>query len=348
MSSPIPEPVSVLVGAPKTQEECILWAQKNRHVFVEVEEDLANIVAKTVDEDDDDDDIARYQRKYDVKVENRRTELLREKEEAEKKKKEDMAKMWELFPDLAADMDKLKSSQSVLVPATQTAAPPSPILNPMTSTLKPKPKPKLVLKKTTTVTTRPVIMRRTPAMSHTPRTINLIEEDELEDNVKIVPPKKAKFIPPVPKGPIFGMGDIIGDGLDPIVSLLEDKLNVLIEVARGQQDTQDQLLAKVNLMSMDLRVVADHCRIHNKITPLGLIPDTNIVWKLFSAESAFKANLVDLVDVEDQERPESEEESTSEGKGKEKEVVEEENEEENEGEKGDHLPSDLSELDRNL
>ncbi|GJJ15211.1 hypothetical protein Clacol_009487 [Clathrus columnatus] len=141
-----------------------------------------------------------------------------------------MAKMRELFPDLAADMDKLKSSQSVLVPATQTAAPPSPILNPTTSTSKPKPKPKLVLKKTATVTTRPVIARRMPAMSHTPvspkrtaaptpkpsssckRTIDLIEEDELEDDIEIVPPKKAKFIPPIPKGPVFGMGDVIEDG----------------------------------------------------------------------------------------------------------------------------------------
>ncbi|GJJ10132.1 hypothetical protein Clacol_004358 [Clathrus columnatus] len=340
-----------------------------------------------------------------MKVENRRTELLREKEEAEKKKKEeDMAKMQELFPDLAADMDKLKLSQLVLVPATQTAAPPSPILNPTTSTSKPKPKPKPVLKKTATITTRLVITHRMPAVSQTPvspkmtaapatkpsgsrkRTINLIEEDESEVEVEIMPPKKAKFVPPIPKGPVFEMSEVIDDGtvcslvlemravlerkeraivskkmkkavagssvtitsLDPIVSLLEDKLSVLIEVARGQQDTQDWLLAKVDLMLTDLRVVANYCRIHNEVTPLGPILDANLVWKLFSAESAFKANLVDLVDVEDQEMPESEEESTSKGKGKEKEVLGEENEEENEGEKGDHLPSDLSKLDRNL
>ncbi|GJJ06975.1 hypothetical protein Clacol_001173 [Clathrus columnatus] len=126
--------------------------------------------------------------------------------------------------------------------------------------------------------------------------------------------------------------------LDPVVSLLEHKLNALIEIAHGQRDTQDQLLAKVDLMSMDLCVVVDYCRIHNEITLLGLIPDANLAWKLFSAESVFKANLVDLVDVEDQERLESEEENTSEGKGKEKEVVGEENEEENEGEKGNQLP----------
>ncbi|GJJ11759.1 hypothetical protein Clacol_005997 [Clathrus columnatus] len=282
-----------------------------------------------------------------------------------------MAKMRELFPDLAADMDKLKSSQSVLVPATQTAVPPSPILNPTTSTSKPKPKPKPVLKKTTTVTTRPVVTHRMPAMSQIlispktmaapttkpsgshKRTIDLVKEDELEVEVEIMPPKKVKFIPPVPKGPMFEMGEVIDDGveksrtacllvpemravlerkeraivskktkkavagssvtvtsLDPIVSLLEDKLGVLIEVTCGQQDTQDRLLAKVDLMSTDLCVVADYCRIHNKITPLGLIPDANLVWKLFSAESAFKANLVDLVDVEDQEMLESEEEST--------------------------------------
>ncbi|GJJ10409.1 hypothetical protein Clacol_004635 [Clathrus columnatus] len=52
MLSPITKPVSVLVGAPKMQEECISWAQKNQHVFVEVEEELANIVAKTVDDMD--------------------------------------------------------------------------------------------------------------------------------------------------------------------------------------------------------------------------------------------------------------------------------------------------------
>ncbi|GJJ10772.1 hypothetical protein Clacol_005000 [Clathrus columnatus] len=386
MLSPIAKPVSVLVGAPKTQEECISWAQKNQRVFVEVDEELADIVAKTVNEDDDDDDIARYQRKYDAKVENRRTELLREKEEAKKKKKEeDMAKMRELFPDLAADMDKLKSLQQVLVPATQPAEPSSPVPISTTSMLKPKPKPKPVLKKTATVTTRPVIMRRMPAMSHTPispktmatpatklsgslaRTINLVKEDKSEVEVEIVPPKKVKFIPPIPKGPVFGMGDVIEDGcvsctnkgkvchhqdlqnvccykcrqsrtacslvpemrallerkeraivskkmkkavagssvnvtsLDPIVSLLEDKLDVLIKVMCGQQDTQDQLLAKVDLMLTDLCVVADYCRIHNEITPLGPIPDANLAWKLFSAELAFKANLVDLVDVEDQE-----------------------------------------------
>ncbi|GJJ05997.1 hypothetical protein Clacol_000184 [Clathrus columnatus] len=126
--------------------------------------------------------------------------------------------------------------------------------------------------------------------------------------------------------------------LDPVISLLEHKLDALIEIARSQRDMQDQLLAKVNLMSMDLRVVADYCCIHNEIMPLGLIPDANLAWKLFSAESAFKVNLVDLVDMEDQEMPESEEEDTVKGKGKEK----------NEEEKGDHLPSDLSELDRNL
>ncbi|GJJ11507.1 hypothetical protein Clacol_005740 [Clathrus columnatus] len=331
---------------------------------------------------DDDDDITRYQKKYDAKVDTRRAEMLKRKEEAEKKKKEeDMAKMRELFPDLAADMDKLKSSQQVLVLATQPAAPSSPVPISTTSTLKPKPKPKPVLKKTATITTRPIIMCRTPAMSHTPRTIDLVEEDELEDDIEIMPLKKVKFIPPFPKvlysvwattacSLVLEMRALLErkeraivskktkkavtgssvniNSLDPIVSLLEDKLNVLIEVARGQQDTQDRLLAKVDLMSMDLHVVADYCCIHNKITPLGLIPDANLAWKLYSAESAFKANLVDLVDVEDQERPESEEENTGKGKGKEKEVVGEESEEENEGEKGDHLSSDLSELDRNL
>ncbi|GJJ12880.1 hypothetical protein Clacol_007126 [Clathrus columnatus] len=311
-----------------------------------------------------------------------------------------------------------------------TTAPPSPtpIPIPSASMLKPKPKPKPVLKKTATITTRAIVMCRTPALSHIPaspqkttaptpkpsssckRTINLVEEDELEEDVKIMPLKKAKFVPPVAKGPVFGMGDVIEDGcvsctnkgkvchhqdlqnvccyecqhsrtvcllvpemrvllerkeraimskktkkviagssvavpnLDPIISLLEDKLNVLIEITHGQQDTQNQLLAKVDLMSTDLCVVADYCRIHNKITLLGLIPDTNLTWKLFSAELVFKANLVDLVDVEDQEILESEEEDTIKGKGKEKEVVEEENKEE----KGDHLPSDLNELDRNL
>ncbi|GJJ11093.1 hypothetical protein Clacol_005324 [Clathrus columnatus] len=128
MSSPAAEPVSVLVGAPKSQSECIAWARKHRRVFEEVEEDLADIVAKTVDEDDDDDDIEKYQKKYDAKVETRRAEVLKKKLEAkEKKKEEDMARMWELFPDLAAEMEKLKSSQTVLVPATQPAASPSPI-----------------------------------------------------------------------------------------------------------------------------------------------------------------------------------------------------------------------------
>ncbi|GJJ06927.1 hypothetical protein Clacol_001123 [Clathrus columnatus] len=338
---------------PKTQEEHILWAQKNHCVFVEVEEELANIIVKAVNEDDDDDDIEKYQKKYNMKVNNRRAELLKKKEEAEKRKKEeDMAKMWELFLNPAAEMDK------VLVLATQPAAPSSPIPIPTTSVSKPKPKPKLVLKKTTTITTRPIITHRMPALSHTPvspkmtaaptpkpsssrkRTINLVEEDELEDDIEIVPLKKAKFVPPVPKSPIFSMGDIIKDGcvsctnnkgkvchhqdpqnvccyecqqsrtvcslvpemrallerkeraivskktkkavagpsitipsLDPIVSLLEDKLDVLIEVVHGQQDTQDWLLAKVNLMLTDLRVVADYCRIHNQITPLGPIPD---------------------------------------------------------------------------
>ncbi|GJJ11092.1 hypothetical protein Clacol_005323 [Clathrus columnatus] len=69
-----------------------------------------------------------------------------------------------------------------------------------------------------------------PAMSHTPvspkrttapapkpssshkRTIDLIEEDELELDVEIVPPKKAKFIPPTPKEPVFSMGNVIEDG----------------------------------------------------------------------------------------------------------------------------------------
>ncbi|GJJ06928.1 hypothetical protein Clacol_001124 [Clathrus columnatus] len=84
--------------------------------------------------------------------------------------------------------------------------------------------------------------------------------------------------------------------------------------------------------------------LHEVIGETNFMTDANLAWKLLSAESAFKANLVDLVDVEDQERLESEEEDTGKGKGKEKEVVEEENEEE----KGDHLPSDLSKLDRNL
>ncbi|GJJ11091.1 hypothetical protein Clacol_005322 [Clathrus columnatus] len=126
--------------------------------------------------------------------------------------------------------------------------------------------------------------------------------------------------------------------LDSIILLLDERLNALIEVVRGQQDTQDLLLAKVDLMSTDLHVIADYCCIHNKITPLGLIPDAELAWKLYSAELAFKANLVDLVDVEDQEMPESEEENTGKGKGKEKEVVEDE---ENGEERIDHLPSDL-------
>ncbi|GJJ11689.1 hypothetical protein Clacol_005925 [Clathrus columnatus] len=230
MSSPIAEPISMLVSAPQTQEEHVSWAQKHHHVFIEVEEELADIITKTVEEDDDDDDIARYQKKYNVKVETRRAEMLKRKEEAEKKKKEeDMAKMQELFPNLAADMDKL-SSQQVLVPATQPATPSSPVLISTTLTLKPKPKPKLVLKKTTTVTTRPVNTRRTPAVSQTPispkktiapalklssshkRTIDLVEEDELHDGIEIVPAKKAKFSPPIPKGPFFEMGDVIEDG----------------------------------------------------------------------------------------------------------------------------------------
>ncbi|GJJ10122.1 hypothetical protein Clacol_004348 [Clathrus columnatus] len=233
-------------------------------------------------------------------------------------------------------------------------------------------------------------------VSHKPssswkRTIDLVAEDELEPEVAIVPPKKAKFVPPLPKNPCsvwakssrtgasvaltrtrtacslvpemramlrrkeratvskktkkaVAGSSVNNSNLNPVVSLLEDKLDALIKVTCCQQDTQDRLLAKVDLMLTDLRVVADYCHIHNQITPLGLILDANLAWKLFSAELAFKADLVDLVDVEDQEMPESEEENTGKGKGKEKEVVEEENEEE----KGDHLPSDLSELDRNL
>ncbi|GJJ07148.1 hypothetical protein Clacol_001348 [Clathrus columnatus] len=175
MSSPITKPVSVLIGAPKTQEDCIVWAQKNRHVFVEVEEELADIIAKAVEEDNNNDDIARYQKKYDVKVENRRAELLKEKEKATKKKKEEnIVKMRELFPDLAEEMDKLKSSQMVLVPATQTVMSPSPVSTSM-SKLKLKPKP--VFKKTTTITTRPNVTYRMPAMLQT-----------------LVPPKKTTAV----------------------------------------------------------------------------------------------------------------------------------------------------------
>ncbi|GJJ15446.1 hypothetical protein Clacol_009724 [Clathrus columnatus] len=220
MSSPVPEPVSVLVDTPKNQSECIAWACKHLCIFEEVDEDIVGIVAKIVEEDDDDEDIAQFQCNYNKKVTKRRHELLVECEEAAmKKKQEDLAKMKELFPAIAEEMEKLKSSQLVLVPATQPATSPSPIPFPIPSTsaskVKPKPKPKLVLKKTTTVTTRPVVMRRMLAMSHTPisrkkaaapapkpsssceRTIDLIEEDELEEDVKIVPAKKAKFVPPI-------------------------------------------------------------------------------------------------------------------------------------------------------
>ncbi|GJJ06690.1 hypothetical protein Clacol_000885 [Clathrus columnatus] len=194
------------------------------------------------------------------------------------------------------------------------------------------------------------------------------------------PPKKAKFVPPIPKEPMFSMGEVIEDGtmcslvpemravlerqvkrvpkkrtssksvtspsldLDDLVSSLEDKLDIIIEENRAQHNVQEKLWAILDLMSTDLHVVADHVREKKNLKTLGPIPDSSIAWKLIAAELAFKANLVDLVGVEDQDMPESEEENASKGKGKEKEVVEDE---EDEVEKGDHLPSDLSELDRN-
>ncbi|GJJ13856.1 hypothetical protein Clacol_008113 [Clathrus columnatus] len=231
MSSPAAEPVSVLIGAPKNQSERIAWARKHRHVFEEIDEDVVGIVAKVVEEDDNDEDIAQFQHNYDKKVAKRRHELLVEREEAAmKKKEEDLAKMRELFPAIAEEMERLKSSQSVLVLVTQPAAPPSPIPIPSTSTSKPKPKPKPVPKQIATITTRSIVTRSTPAMAHiagqskettapTPkasgshkRTIDLVKDDELEPEIKIMPPKKVKFVSPVPKEPVFGMGEVIEDG----------------------------------------------------------------------------------------------------------------------------------------
>ncbi|GJJ06691.1 hypothetical protein Clacol_000886 [Clathrus columnatus] len=206
MSSPAAEPISVLVGTPRNQSERIAWARKHHCVFEEVDEDVIGIVAKVVEEDDDDEDIVQFQRNYDKKVAKRRHELLVECEEAAmKKKEEDLAKMRELFPAIAEEMERLKSSQSVLVLATQPATPPSPIPIPSTSMSKPKPKPKPVPKKIATITTRSIVTHSTPAMAHiagqskettapTPkasgsrkRTIDLVEDDKLEPEIEIVP-----------------------------------------------------------------------------------------------------------------------------------------------------------------
>ncbi|GJJ15447.1 hypothetical protein Clacol_009725 [Clathrus columnatus] len=132
--------------------------------------------------------------------------------------------------------------------------------------------------------------------------------------------------------------------IEDLALVIEEKLDVIIKENRAQRDVQEKLWVILDLMSTNFCVIVDHVHEKKNLKTLGPIPDSSITWKLISAESAFKANLVDLVNVEDQDMPESEEEDTSKGKGKEKEVAEEENGEE----RGDRLPSDLSELDRNL
>ncbi|GJJ09954.1 hypothetical protein Clacol_004178 [Clathrus columnatus] len=105
---------SVLVGAPRTQSERITWAIKNRRVFEE--EEGFDIVPKVITEDDDDEDIENYQKQYDKRIKNKRMELKKKREEEEgleAKEKDEMMKLKEMFPAIAAKLSKLNSLSSL-------------------------------------------------------------------------------------------------------------------------------------------------------------------------------------------------------------------------------------------